>query len=71
MALSFRLSVRLLVEIMCRPRSSLHYSSVIPGKLAIASATRNPEKSRTWMPLSPARRREDLRLVLRTSGPGH
>jgi hypothetical protein len=24
--------------------------SVIPGKLAIASATRNPEKSRTWMP---------------------
>ncbi len=39
--------LRLLVS---RPRSSLQNSSVIPGKLAIASATRNPVKSRTWMP---------------------
>jgi hypothetical protein len=37
-------------RLVCRPKSPLHNSSVIPGKLAIASATRNPGKSRTWMP---------------------
>ena len=39
-----------IATLVSRPRSSLYNSSVILGKLAIASATRNPEKSRTWMP---------------------
>ena len=38
------------LDLVSRTRSSQHKSSVIPGKLAIASATRNPGNSRTWMP---------------------
>ena len=38
------------IVLVSRIRSSQHKSSLIPGGLAIASATRNPGNSRTWMP---------------------
>jgi hypothetical protein len=31
-------------------RTSLHHLFVIPGKLAIASATQNPRNPQIWMP---------------------
>jgi hypothetical protein len=52
-------------------RNPLKNLGVIPGKLAIAGATRNPGNQKLWIPLSRVRRWGVREIILRTLVPGH